>query len=47
MSKKKTVESDKQSKIDNTRDAMNAGNGFKSSASSGTHGVGDSYRNKR
>lgn len=47
MAKHKTEESKIQSKIDNTRDAMNAGNGFKTTMSSGVHGAGDSYRNKK
>lgn len=47
MAKHKTEEAKIQSKIDNTRDAMNAGNGFKTTMSSGVHGAGDSYRNKK
>ena len=47
MVKPKTEEAKLQSKIDNTRDAMNASNGFKNLPSSGTQGVGDSLRNKR
>lgn len=47
MSKHKTEEAKLQSKIDNTRDAMNASNGFKTGISSGTHGAGDSFRNKK
>lgn len=47
MTKHKTEEAKIQSKIDNTRDAMNAGNGFKSGISAGVHGAGDSFRNKK
>ncbi|MEF9959161.1 MAG: hypothetical protein RR448_10430 [Niameybacter sp.] len=47
MSKHQTQESKIQSKIDNTRDAMNASNGFKTLTSSGTHGAGDSFRRKK
>ena len=47
MTKPKTEEAKIQSKIDNTRDAMNAGNGFKSGLSAGVQGTGDSYRNKK
>lgn len=47
MGKNKSLEASLQSKIDNTRDAKNAGNGFKTAMSSGTHGAGDSYRNKK
>ena len=47
MAKQKTEEAKLQSRIDNTRDAMNASNGFKTAMSSGVHGAGDSYRNKR
>ncbi|MHC1750001.1 MAG: hypothetical protein AB9856_17140 [Cellulosilyticaceae bacterium] len=46
MPNKKDVKQTNQSRIDNTKDAMNAGNGFKSGISSGTHGAGDTLRNK-
>ena len=45
MSKKKKLEASLQGKIDQTRDAMNAENGFKTVMSSGTHGAGDAYHN--
>lgn len=45
MAKPKTEEAKLQSKIDNTRDAMNASNGFKNQVSSGTKGAGDTFRN--
>ena len=47
MAKPKTEEAKLQSKIDNTRDAMNASNGFKNLPSAGTQGVGDGLKNKR
>lgn len=48
MSKKHTIEAEIQSRIDNTRDAKNAKNGFKSGMSAGVEGAGDSYsRNNR
>lgn len=43
MGKKKSVEAAMQSKIDATRDAKNAKNGFKSGMSSGTYGAGDAF----
>lgn len=43
MGKKKSVEAALQSKIDNTRDAKNAKNGFKSGMSAGTYGAGDAF----
>lgn len=48
MSKKKTVDSDIQSKVDNMKEAMNSKSGFKSTMSSGTQGSGASIsRNQR
>lgn len=47
MSKSKSITQENQSKIDNTRDAKNAGNGFKNTMSSGTPGPGESYRMKK
>lgn len=47
MTKPKTEEAKIQSKIDNTRDAMNAGNGFKGGLSAGVQATGDSCKNKR
>lgn len=43
MGKNKSLKSDMQSKVDQTRDAKNAKNGFKSGMSSGTYGAGDAY----
>lgn len=47
MGKNKSLEGSIQSKIDNTRDAKNAANGFKNAMSSGTHGAGDAYGHKK
>lgn len=47
MSKAKTIESKIQSEIDNMKEAQNSSSGFKQTISSGTHGAGDSLRNKR
>lgn len=47
MAKHKTDQAQLQSKIDNTRDAMNASNGFKNLPSSGTQGVGDQRKNNK
>lgn len=44
MSKKQSIEAEMQSRKDNTEDAMNAYNGFKSGMSAGVNGAGDSYR---
>ncbi|MGL4798394.1 MAG: hypothetical protein ACRCWY_03200 [Cellulosilyticaceae bacterium] len=47
MANKKTMESINQARVDTTRDAKNANNGFKSGMSSGTNGAGDSYRRNK
>lgn len=47
MSKQKTIDAKMQSRIDNQKEAMNSTSGFKTGMSSGTHGAGDSYRNKQ
>ncbi len=47
MSKHKTLDAKLQSEIDNEKSALNSNSGFKTTMSSGTHGAGDSYRNKQ
>lgn len=47
MAKPKSVEAKIQSEIDNMKEAQNSVSGFKNTVSSGTHGAGDSFRNKR
>lgn len=46
MPNKKDVKQTNQSRIDQTREAKNADNGFKFGISAGTHGTGDTLRNK-
>lgn len=46
MPKTNKVNVENQSRSDHAKEAKNASNGFKFGASSGTHGVGDNFRNK-
>ena len=48
MANKTDIKTITQSRIAEANDAKNAGNGFKNSMSSGTHGAGDSlFRNRK
>ncbi|MGL4737606.1 MAG: hypothetical protein ACRCW2_09170 [Cellulosilyticaceae bacterium] len=43
MGKNKSLKATMQSELDQTKDAKNAKNGFKSNMSAGTYGAGDAY----
>ncbi len=47
MKKEDKREAELQSRMDHMKDAKNAGNGFKSTMSSGTVGAGDAFSNTK